>query len=155
MEIQELLSQTAKYSVQKFKQATKRLAAKLAKENRMKARKLGAGAQTLLDTEDKEFVGNAIASKSTAHGRRKDAVLYLNHRVKCEGLLSLTNYSLYKRGKRLIKSATTIYMRGRPKRLNTIERRRHRSAMPFCTKKLPKQRNILQYQPTIKELMKN
>ena len=108
MEIQELLSQRTKYSVQKFKQVTKRLAAKLVKENRIKARKLGAGAQPLLDSEDDEFVGNAIASKSTAHGRRKDAVLYLNHRVKCEGLLSLANDSLYKRGKRLIKSATTI-----------------------------------------------
>ena len=152
MEIQELPSQRTKYSDQKFKQATKRLAAKLVKENRIKARKLGAGAQPLLDSKEEEFVGNGIVSKSTTLGRRKDAALYLNNRVKCEGLLSLTNYSLYKRGNRLIKSATTIYMFGRP-RLNTIEGRRHRGAMLFAPKSLQKQRNILQKQPTIKELM--
>ena len=96
---------------------TSRLSQKLIKENRLKGRKLGAGAKPLLDSEDEEFVSNATASKSTCHGRRKDATLYLHYGVKCEGLLTLTNYSLYKRGRKLIKSALTIYMRGRPKRL--------------------------------------
>ena len=77
MEIQELLSQRTRYSFEKFKQAAKRLAAKLVKENRIKARKLGPGAQPLLDSEDEEFVGSAIASKSTAHGPRKDTVLII------------------------------------------------------------------------------
>ena len=136
--LEELLEHKTKYSQQKYKQAVSRLTQKLIKENRLKRRKLGAGAKPLLNSEDEEFVSNAIASKSTCHERRKYATLYLLHRVKCEGLLTLANYSLYKRGKKLIKSASTIYMRGRPKRLNTIEGKKHRGGMLFCTKKPPK-----------------
>ena len=97
--LEELLEHKTKYSQQKYKQAVNRLTQKLIKENRLKGRKLGAGVKPLLDSKDEEFVPNAIASKSTCHGRRKVATLYLHHRVKCEGLLTLANYSLYKRGK--------------------------------------------------------
>ena len=97
--LEELVEHKTNYSQQKYKQAVNRSAQKLVKENRLKGRKLGAGVKPLLDSEDEEFVSNAIASKSTCHGRRTDATLYLHHRVKCEGLLALANYSFYKRGK--------------------------------------------------------
>ena len=97
--LEELLEHKTKYSQQKYKQAVNQLTQKLIKENRLKGRKLGTGVKPLPDSEDEEFVSNAIASKSTCHGHRKDATLYLHHRVKCEGLLTLANYSLYKREK--------------------------------------------------------
>ena len=123
--LKELLEHYTKYSQQKYKQAVNRLTQKLIKENRLKGRKLGAGDKPLPDSEDEEFVSNAIASKSTCHGRRKDATLYLHHRVKCEGLLTLANYSFVQKREKLIKSASTIYMRGRPERLNAIEGKRY------------------------------
>ena len=73
--LEELLEHKMKYSQRKYKQAINRLTQKLIKENRLKGRKLGARAKPLLDSEDEEFVSNAIASKSTCHGRRKDATL--------------------------------------------------------------------------------
>ena len=35
-----------------------------------------------MDENDEIFLAKAIENKATAHGRRKDSVLYLNHRVK-------------------------------------------------------------------------
>ena len=134
----ELLQQSDNYCRQRFKQASKKIARRLVLDNRLKLRKLGAGAPVLLDSEDKEFIAKAIESKSTAHGRRHDSTLYLNHRVKFDDLLSLANYSLAKRGKKLLRSASTVYLRSRPKQLNTIEGRRHVGKWLFCTKKPPK-----------------
>ncbi|CAG2257842.1 unnamed protein product [Mytilus edulis] len=72
---------TAGYDQKKYGYCVKRLTEKLIKENRIKARRLGAGARPMLDSDDEEFIANAIESKSSAHGRRHDTVLYLNHRV--------------------------------------------------------------------------
>lgn len=63
------------------------MSARLIKEGRLKNRKAGAGAKPLLDFKDEEFIAKAIESKSSAHGRRHDATLYLNHRLKCQDLL--------------------------------------------------------------------
>ena len=104
----------------------------------VEAKKTGAGAPVLLDSEDEEFIAKAIESKSTAHARRHDSTLYLNHRVKFDDLLSLVNYSLAKRGKKLLRSASTVYLRSRPKQLNTIEGRTHVGKWLFSTKKPPK-----------------
>ena len=121
----ELKNGELKISKQKFNQAVKRLTKKLFIKNRMKNRKLGAGAKRALDSEDEEFIANAIESKSTAHGRIHDPVLYTGHRVKHRDLLSIANYSLYKRGKRLIRSSTTVFNRSRPKRINSVQGKRH------------------------------
>ena len=110
-----------KISKQKFNQSVKRLSQKLIMQNRLKGRKLGAGARRLLDSHDEEFIARAVESKSTSHGRRHDAILYTGHRVKYRDLLSLANYSLYKKGKRLIRSASAVYNRGRPKRINSVQ----------------------------------
>ena len=45
-------------------------------QNRLKGRKLGAGARRLLDSDDEEFIARAVESKCTAHGRHHDAILY-------------------------------------------------------------------------------
>ena len=107
----ELLQQNDNYCRQRFKQASKKIARRLVLDNRLKLRKLGAGAPVLLDSEDEEFIAKAIESKSTAHGRRHDSTLYLNHRVKFDDLLSLADYSLAKRSKKLLRSASTVYLR--------------------------------------------
>lgn len=92
----------------------------------MKLRSLGAGAKPLLDSEDEQFVADAIETKSSAHGRRHDTVLYLNHRIKSEDLLSIANYKLMKRGKKMIRSAKTVHLRSRPRNIRSIEGKRHK-----------------------------
>ena len=98
----------------------------LIKENRIKHRRSGAGAKPLLDTEDEEYIARAIESMYSAHGRRHDPVMYLNHRLKCHDLLSIANHSLASRGKKLIKSARTVLLRSRPKKINSREGERHK-----------------------------
>ena len=92
----------------------------------MKNRKIGAGAKMVLDSEDDEYVVWAIESMCSAHGRRTDHVMYLNHRLKCNDLLSIANHSLSSRSKKLIKSARTVLLRSRPKKINTQEGSRHK-----------------------------
>ena len=127
-----------KISKQKFNQSVKRLSQKLIMQNRLKGRKLGAGARRLLDSDDEEFIARAVESKSTSHGRRHDVILYIGHGVKYRDLLSLANYSLYKKGKCLIRSASTVYNRGRPKRINSAQAKKHIGNWLFCAKKPPK-----------------
>ena len=110
----------------------------LVEENRVKRRKTCSGAPRALDSEDEEFIQKAIEDKSTAHGRRHDAVLYLNHRIKKKDFLSIANYNLFRRGKRLIKSATTVLNRGRPKNLSSRQAKLHLGKWLFCAKKPPK-----------------
>ena len=112
-----------KISKQKFNQSVKRLSQKFIMENKLKGRKLGAGARRRLD--DEEFIARAVESKSTSHGRRHYAILYTGHRVKYRDLLSLANHSLYKKGKRLIRSASTVYNRGRPERINSVQAKKN------------------------------
>ena len=47
--IDNLINRNSRVSIQKFNQAVKRLAKKLAQENRLKNRRLGAGPKPLLD----------------------------------------------------------------------------------------------------------
>lgn len=70
------------YHNQKLHHAIKRTAENLIEENRVKKRRLGAGPKDKIDDEDEEFLLNCIETKTTAHGRRQDSVLYLNHAVR-------------------------------------------------------------------------
>lgn len=56
----------------------KRTADHLGEHHRLKHRKLGAGAPTLLDEEDEDFVSKSIEDKATYHGRRHNTVMYVN-----------------------------------------------------------------------------
>ena len=62
-------------------------------EKRVGIRKSSSGRPQQLDQEDEEFILNCTESKSRAHGRRRDAVMYTNHRVKKKDFLKLANYS--------------------------------------------------------------
>ena len=72
----------SEYHRQKLNQAVKRTAESLIEQNKIKRRKLGAGPMEKIDDEDEEFLLNCIETKATAHGRRHDTVLYLNHSVR-------------------------------------------------------------------------
>ncbi|CAH3131899.1 unnamed protein product, partial [Pocillopora meandrina] len=136
--IQKDLQQSDPQSLRRLQQRKQRLAKTLIDENRVKRRKLGAGAKKSLDTEDEEFIARSIEETSTAHGRRHDTVLYSHHPVKKCHFLSLANYNLYRRGKKLIKSATTVLNRSRPKNINSRAAKAHCGKSLFCSKKPPK-----------------
>ena len=78
------------------------------------------GPKPKLDEEDEDFIAKAIEDKSSYHGRRHDTVLYTGRRVKKKNLLSIANYRLAQRGKKLIQSATTVYNRARPRNKRSI-----------------------------------
>ena len=132
------LQQDDSKSVRRYNQRKRRLARTLVHNSRVKRRKLGAVANRSLDTEDEEFIARSIEETCTAHGRRHDTVLYSHHRVKKRHFLSLANYNLHRRGKKLIKSATTVLNRGRPKNINSRAAKAHCGKSLFCSKKPPK-----------------
>ena len=90
-----------KVNRRKIQQRKKRLILKLIEDNRIKNRKLGAGAKRLLDLDGEVFIAKAIQEKCTAHGRRTDMTLYVDHRVKKKDFKNLANYNLSLRGKKL------------------------------------------------------
>eukprot|EP00794_Sanderia_malayensis_P000902 gene902-205_t len=107
-------------------------------ENRVKCRKLGnLGAPRKLDDEDETFLAMCIEDKSTYHGSRHDLVMYTNRRVKSRDLLKIANYRLLKAGKQMIKSATTVYNRCKPKIQRSKQAANHIGKGLLCFKKLP------------------
>ena len=136
--IQEDMLQVNSQSKQRFQQRKRRIALASVKERRVKRRKLGAGASKSLDTEDEEFIAKCIEETSSAHGRRHDTVLYAGHRVKKSHFLSLANHNLFRRGKKLIKSATTVLNRARPKCIRSRAAKLHCGKSLFCARKPPK-----------------
>jgi hypothetical protein len=107
----------------------------------MKRRKLGSGAKRKLDSEDEDFIAKCIEDKGEAHGRRHDSIIYTGKRVKCQDLLTLANYHLAQRGKRLIRSANTVKCLGKPRNKRSIEAKHHKGKGLFCTRKPPKKAN--------------
>ena len=81
-EKQNIQNHEEKHFKNRFYQAVKRTADSLIDENRVKRRRLGAGPSLKMDDDDEEFLLNCIEAKATAHGRRQDTVMYLNHVVK-------------------------------------------------------------------------
>lgn len=77
--IQNLQIHDDKYRLKCFNQSRKWQANDLLEENRVKWHKKSADAPTVLDSKEEELIQKAIEDKSTAHGRRHDAVMYLNH----------------------------------------------------------------------------
>ena len=136
--VRNLIKIETKQDKKRINQMVKRTQKQLIEENRLGLRKSSSGRPMSLDEEDEKFILNCIESKSTAHGRRHDAVMYLQHRVKKANFLKLANYNRLARGLKPIKSATTVYNRGRPKYRNSIQARRHLGLGLFCSKKPPK-----------------
>ena len=78
----ELLKTKDESKIDSLKLRIKRIKNNIIHERRLKLRKRGSGRKVLMDENDEIFLAKAIENKATAHGRRKDSVLYLNHRVK-------------------------------------------------------------------------
>ena len=116
---------------------------KLIEENRIKRCKICSGVHPqLLDGDDEEYMKRAIEEKSTAHGRRRDCDLYTNKRVKKKDFLSIASYHLYRKGKKLIKSATTVPNRGRPRNKSSQAAKAHLGKWLFCSKKPSKTEQV-------------
>ena len=121
-----------------WKKRVSRRKKRIIEERKLKKRKSNHGRPRLVDINDELYVAKCIEEKATAHGRRHDSVLYLNHRVKKKDFLKLVNHNHRLRGLPPIKSAMTIYNRGRAKRLNSRQAKRHIGRSLFCCKKSPK-----------------
>ena len=100
-----LLTREDKDSIRKFSQSRKSVAKELLEENQVKRRQLGAGRPRAMGEEEEEYLARCIAEKSTAHGGRHNTTMYLNHRVKKCHFLSIVNYNLLQKGKKIIRSA--------------------------------------------------
>ena len=134
----ELKQQETVSSQRKMQQRIYRVQKSLIEENRLGKRKRGGGWGLSMDEVDERFLVECIDGKSTAHGRRHDSVMYLNHRVKKNNFLKIVNYSRHRRGLKPIKSAITVYNRARPKNIRSSQARRHLGLGLFCCKKPPK-----------------
>ncbi len=138
MSVKDLKSRQCKKTVQKHRQAVKRIAESLLDENRVKRRKLGAGAKRKLDDSDEDDIANLIQEKTTAHGRRHDTILYTGHSIRKKHLLGIANYVRATKGKSTIKSSTTVYNRGRPRNLRSRQAAKHIGKSLWCFKAPPK-----------------
>ena len=121
----------------------KHKAVQLIEDNRIKRRKIGSqGAPRKIDDQDEEFLAKCIEDKATYHGRRHNLVMYTNRRVKSRDLLNITNFRLLRKGKILIKSATTVYNRCKTKSSRSIQASRHIGRGLMCFKKPPKLKTL-------------
>ncbi|CAB4010188.1 RNA-directed DNA polymerase from transposon X-element [Paramuricea clavata] len=134
-----LSSEGDKKSQQKFSQMKNRRAVKLFEAKRIKRRaKTTQGNTCLIDSDDEDFIAKCIEDKATYQGRRHDLIMYTNKRVKKRDLLNIANYRLLQKKKKLVKSATTVYNRSKPRSSRSIQAKRHRGKGLFCSKKPPK-----------------
>ena len=78
-----------------------------------------------IDQLDEEFVPHCIESKTAAHGRRNDQVMYTSQRVKKRDFLRIVNFNRLQRGLKPVKSATTVYNRGKPCNKRSIQSKKH------------------------------
>lgn len=137
-DVESQLNQTNKAAVEKTRRAAKRQAESLLERNRVKRRRLGAQRPVQIDEDEEEFLLKAVEDMSTAHGRRHDTVMYLHHRVKAKDMLRIVNHRRVQKGKRPLKAVSTVLARGKPKRANSIQAKRHLGQSLFCCKKPPK-----------------
>ena len=93
----------------------------LIRENRVGMRKKSKGRPLSMNEVDETFLLNCIESKTTAHGRRGDQVMYTGRRVKKRDFVKIVNYHRLQRNLRSIKSATTVYNRSKPHKTNSLQ----------------------------------
>ena len=136
--VNKLINRENKASENKVKRAAKRVADSLLDEHRVKRRKLGAGRPTEMNDDEEGYLLTCIEEMSTAHGRRHDTVLYMNHRVKARDMLKIVNHRRAEKGLRPLQSISTILARGKAKRARSIQAKRQKGRSLFCCKKPPK-----------------
>lgn len=111
------------------------------KDRRLKLRRLGSGRKPGMDEIDEQFLVQSITEKATAHGRRHDSVMNLNHRVKKSDFSRIVNYSRLQRALPPMRSVTAVHNRSRPKNKRSMQAKRHCGLGLFCCKKPPKAEN--------------
>jgi hypothetical protein len=81
-----------------------------ASENKgVKWRRLGAGGPTEINEDEEEYYSKCIEEMFTAHGRRHDTVLYMNHRVKARDMLKIVvNHRRTEKDLRPLQSISTV-----------------------------------------------
>ena len=137
--LHKLLNPVSREDHQRLKRKRKRVAVKLHEDNRIKRRRLtNQGAPRLIDSEAEEFVACAVEDKGTCHGRRHNMTMYTNRRVKKQDFLNIANYHLGMKNKKMIKSATTIFNRGKAKHSRSRQALKHIGKNLFCCRKPPK-----------------
>lgn len=125
-------------SEKKFKGILTKTCHNLIKQRRLKRRSKGSGRKRLMDENDEKFLEHCIAAKATAHGRRQDSVLYLNHRVKKRDMVKIVNHNRIQRNLKPIRSETSVFNRSRPKNKRSKQAKNHIGMGLFCCKKPPK-----------------
>ena len=133
-----IINPTSKSAKKKIGQMIHRTVRRLITENRLGLRRKSSGRPLGMDETDDNFILECIESKSTAHGRRQDLVMYTNRRVKKRDFLQLVNYNRLTRGLKPLKSSTTVYNRARPCNKRSVQSKKHLGMGLFCTKKPPK-----------------
>ena len=133
-----LLTREDKDGIRTFSQSRKRVAKELLEENRVKRRRLGTARPKSNGEEEEEYLARCIAEKCTAHGRLYNTTMYLNHRVKKRHFLSIVNDNLLQKGKKIIRSATTVYNHSKPINVRSKAAKQHLGNWLFCCKKPPK-----------------
>jgi hypothetical protein len=131
------------YDRQRYNQMVQRQQNGLMESNRLKRRAITTqGRPESLNSDDEEFIAKQIEDKTTIHGRRHELTMYTNRRVKKEDLLNIANYRLLQEGRKIIKSATTVYNRSRPRNIKSRQAKLHRGKGLFCSKKPPKAEDL-------------
>ena len=105
---------------------------------RLGLRKDSTGRPLTLDDVDENFILQCIENKSTALGRRNNWVIYVGRCVTKHDFLKIANLSRLSHGLKLIKSATTVCNRARPKNKRSIQAKRHLGLGLCSCKKPPK-----------------
>ena len=93
----------------------------------------------MIDSDTEEQIAKAIEDKATYHGRRHNTTMYTNRRVKVADLPLIANHFLSQKGKRLVRSKTTVWNRSEPRRKNSRQAKLHLGKGYFCTRNPPKQ----------------
>eukprot|EP00794_Sanderia_malayensis_P009595 gene9595-10582_t len=136
--LEKLNNPSTKYDIKRFNEMVNRASIKLVREKRLGLRKKSVGRPRGIDEEDEKFLLRCIESKTTAHGRRSDQVMYTNHRVKKRDFIKLVNYHRHQRNLKPIRSSTTVYNRSRPRNKVSKQAKLHLGLGLFCAKKPPK-----------------
>jgi hypothetical protein len=137
-DITSLIRKESNESRKNVKLRVRRVQSKLIEKRRIGRRRRGAGRRLSMDKIDENFLVQCIDNKATAHGRRHDSVMYLNHRVKKKDFIKIVNFSRDERKLPRIRSASTVYNRGLPKNKRSRQAKNHIGAGMFCCKKPPK-----------------
>ena len=137
-ELNRLVRKEDKSSANKVRYAAKRVADSLLEQNRVKRRRLAAGRPMEMGEDEEQFPLQSIEEMSTAHGRRHDTVLYMNHKVKARDMLKIVNCQREEKNLKALRSLSTVLSRGKAKRATSIQAKRHKGRSLFCCKKPPK-----------------